>query len=323
MEWVLRCVGLVGVAKEPQTHYNMKPFITLILGVFFLILIPRVQAVDFLDSANSEDLRLRLTDRVQEKRTTSLNWIDLIENGRNGSAAKKLKAARPGAVRIVIDPGHGGKDLGAQGHYGLSEQDLCLHISHLVRRDLERYGKVKDYPLEVRLTREEDTFLPLRERVRMANEWGADIFLSIHTNSSLSHKPRGFEVYFLNAEATDAEARRLAQLENMGEATPIKDDVVSILNDVRTTQHVSESSRFAETVYQALSRKLRSNTRGVRQAPFAVLSGTFMPSLLVEVGYLSHAEEAKNLKRASYLKRLSGAISTGIIEFITQLRRLG
>ena len=183
--------------------------------------------------------------------------------------------------------------------------------------------KIRGLALEVLLSRDSDVYLTLHERVRLANEWGADLFVSLHVNSSRVPGANGFEVYFMNPAGTDEAAAKLARLENQEHvADQLKPQVLSILEDVQSNQHIRESSRFAETIWQAISRRVKSSGRGVRQAPFTVLAGTTMPSVLVEVGYLSHAEEARKLTSFSYLKRLAGAISQGIIEFASQKRKL-
>lgn len=307
----------------------MKPSIFLCeaLRVFALVALgmgfgTSARAVDFLDGAASEELRLHLSDPAQERRTTSLNWVDLV-----GQPAAKKEGTQgtlpPGfvkpRVRIVIDPGHGGRDLGAKAITGTFEKNLCLRIARLVKVQLEKQGKSRGQPIEVQLTRETDQFLSLPERARIANDWGADLFVSIHGNSADVAAARGFEVYFLSTEATDRAAKKLARLENAGQQTRLRADVLSILSDVEANYHINESSRFAESVFRSLSQRLKPNGRGVRQAPFAVLSGTAMPALLVEVGYLTHQEEARKLTKPSYLKRLASAISTGIMEFAVRL----
>jgi N-acetylmuramoyl-L-alanine amidase len=291
-------------------------------------------AVELIDTAVPGE-RLYLDDPVQDRHTTSINWVDkLFVDPSPGLAVRPPPVEIPDVsdlepspgkpLRVVVDVGHGGRDLGAVGLNGVVEKELSLRIGELVKRELERQRLEKDIPLEVLLTREDDSFVSLQDRVRRANAWGADLFVSIHGNSSPSPKAHGFEVYFLSAEASDAAAKKLAHFENAGQATqaPLRHDVLSILSDVEATNHVAESSRLAETLFQAMSRRLRPNGRGVRQAPFTVLVGTEMPAVLVEVGYLTHLEETKKLNRALYLKRLAGAISTGIIEFANRLRKL-
>ncbi len=269
-----------------------------------------------------EELRLRLNDPRQERRTTSLNWAD-FSTKKEGESVRVILPTRK-KLRIVIDPGHGGKDLGALGHYGVMEKKLCLLLGQLVRERLQKDLAARGIAADVVMSRDRDLFLSLRDRVRFANDTGADLFLSIHGNSSEYPGVRGFEVYFLSAEATDARAKALARAENSEHVeAPLKADVLSILSDLKANQHVSESSRFAETVFRAMARTLHANGRGVRQAPFTVLFGTAMPALLVEVGYLTHREEALLLNRALYLRRLSGAISSGVIEYALTMKDLG
>lgn len=233
---------------------------------------------------------------------------------------EKIKPTR--IYRVFVDVGHGGKDLGAKGLFGIYEKDLCLQIGQMIQRELERSRKIDEVPVEARLSRMDDSYMTLSERVRMANEWNADFFISIHANTSDEIKARGFEVYFLNAEATDAAARHLARAENQDVlVASIAPDVRSILSDVRATQHVTESGAFAEKMFSAMSLTLRPNIRGVRQAPFTVLFGTTMPAVLVEVGYLSNPIEAFNLKRGPYLKKVASAITSGIVDFIANLKK--
>jgi len=227
---------------------------------------------------------------------------------------------RPKPIRVFVDVGHGGKDKGTQGLRGMAESELCLTIGRMVHRELGRRTAGAKPPFEVKLSRDRDEFISLRDRVKSANDWGADLFASIHANSSPVTRVSGFEVYFLSGEASDDAATKLAHLENKsgGETASISSNIASILNDVQTNYHVNESSQLAEVVFGAMSRVVRPNGRGVRQAPFTVLAGTTMPAVLIEVGYVTHAQEAKKLTNRDYLKKLADAISAGIIQFATE-----
>lgn len=271
---------------------------------------------------SSDEVRLPIADRVQARRTTSVNWLDLVPSSDEKKEVVMVLPQKP--LLIILDAGHGGKDLGARGHYGIIEKKLCLKIAWMVKSRLEAAFREKGILAKVILSREKDEYLSLRDRVKIANNLGADLFVSVHANSSEIEKPKGFEVYFLSAEASDAEAKRLAKIENAEPSEkPLKSKVMSILSDLQTTHHVSESSEFAEVVYQSMARSLKPNGRGVRQAPFTVLAGTSMPALLVEVGYLSHPIEAQLLKSMTYLKRLANAISRGIFDFAIRSKRVG
>lgn len=249
-----------------------------------------------------------------------LNYNERARNGGPVIAGAGL-LPRESSIRVVIDPGHGGKDTGAKGFHGILEKEVCLKVSKFVRREIERFSKISGVPIDIKLSRDTDDFIPLRERARIANLWGADLFVSIHANSSPAIRAKGFEVYFLSPEATDEEASKLARLENQAPPTPISAQVMSILSDATTQHHVAESSQFAEFMYSSVSQRISSNARGVRQAPFTVLHGTNMPAVLVEIGYVTNFEDAKNLSREGYLKRIASAISSGIIDFATRKRK--
>lgn len=230
------------------------------------------------------------------------------------ATTNKTKAEK--RIRIVIDPGHGGDNTGARGLYGLVEKHLSLSIAKFLKKELIKSKS----DLEIFLTRETDIHLELRDRVKLANAFGGDIFLSIHVNASPFSDISGFEVYFLSSEASDAEAVKLSLIENAGEESPIPDEVVSILSDVRTNFVIERSSLLAEKMYSSLQDFTSPNKRGIRQAPFSVLQGTEMPSVLLEVGYLTNPKEALKLKNKFYLKGLVNAISMGIIEYIEHIK---
>jgi N-acetylmuramoyl-L-alanine amidase len=266
------------------------------------------------------ELRLALGDPLQEIRTTSVNWPRLAENTK---PAVVPRAVSPRLFRVMVDVGHGGHDLGAVAQEGIVEKEVCLRIATEVRSRLERIARLSDFPIEVKLSRDSDYFIGLKDRTKEANDWGADLFISVHANSSPAPRARGFEVYFLANDATDAEAQRVAKQENTDATQRVASGVLSILSDLKTNSHILESSRFAESVYTALAEKLRPNGKGVRQAPFAVLSGTAMPALLIEVGYLTHPEEAAALSRKSYQHRVAASIAEGVLDYALRVRRIG
>lgn len=248
---------------------------------------------------------------------------DLLKSKRTRSDTKSTFIEEPYRLKVVVDPGHGGKDDGAVGRFGIREKQVSLNLAKKVKREIERTAKTQGYPIEVLLTRSEDVFIPLKERASKANAWSADLFVSIHLNSSPVSKARGFEVYFLSPEASDPETERLALKESEGQLPTQKSDVLNILSDVRTTFHTNESAQFAEEMFSSISKKVLSNGRGVRQGPFTVLHGTNMPAILVEVGYVTHPQESYFLTKEAYLKRLANAISSGIIEFGLRTKKLG
>ncbi len=275
--------------------------------------------VSAIDSSNSIE-----GDKEKQDLTQGVNFPgSVFDSAKNSGQTASGVLANQGErkIRVVVDPGHGGRDLGAKGLHGILEKEICLKVSRFIRREIEKYSKLQGVSIEVKLSRDEDEFISLKERAKLANLWGADLFVSIHANSSPVLRAKGFEVYFLSPEATDEEASKLARLENQAPPTPISAQVISILSDATTQYHVAESSQLAEAMYSSVSQKISSNARGVRQAPFTVLHGTNMPAVLVEIGYVTHYEEAKNLTREGYLKRIASAISSGIIDFATRKRK--
>lgn len=217
------------------------------------------------------------------------------------------------SLRVVVDPGHGGEKEGAVGPGGTREKDLALAIALRLAALLEERGH------EPILTRREDRTLGLAPRIALANEREADLFVSIHANSVPSKRERvqGVETYFLSSEASDAQALALAEQENADEVeTPLSRDPLGfILADLaRREAHVG-SSRLAVEVHQSLVRMSGARNRGVRQAPFFVLSGAQMPAVLVEVGYISHPQEERRLLSSEYQQRIAQGIAEGIEAF--------
>ena len=301
----------------------MGKFFKRVLFIYCSILLGNfvsAEPINFLEQIPESDAWQRLPDPIQDRNTTSLDISGLVERVKlpESKTVKKKEG-----LRILIDIGHGGKDAGAKGWYRLVESELCLKVGKAVKRELEKnFAKFAKYKnAKVVLSRGQDKFLSLHERVEMANRWNADIFVSLHANSSPVDKVHGFEVYFLAPEATDEAAKNLAKKEN-SEAAKITDPIQSMLHDAQASNHINVSSQLAEAIYGQMSLLLHSNSRGVRQAPFTVLSGTEMPAVLVEIGYVTHAEEAKNLVTPSYLNRLANAISSGIVSYAKTERLL-
>jgi N-acetylmuramoyl-L-alanine amidase len=227
--------------------------------------------------------------------------------------APKASTPGPRAPRIVvIDPGHGGPMVGAQGPGGTLEKDVTLAIARKLRAAIANLG------YQAFLTRDKDEDIPHDQRTAIANNYKADIFVSIHANGSRVHSAKGSEVYFLAHEASDSEARRLAMLEGAvvmdGGASP-GSDLALILWNMAQAEHLAESSVLASRVHEALGEVTGASSRGVKQAPFRVLVGAAMPAVLVEVGFLSNAEEEKLLVNDAYQGRVAGAILRGMARY--------
>ena len=226
---------------------------------------------------------------------------------------------RHGVSRIVIDPGHGGHDPGAKGG-GITEAELVLDVALRLEKLLTKLPGV-----EVVLTRRDNTFIPLQERTAIANREGADLFLSIHANASTVASARGVETYFLNF-ASNQNAAAVAARENAtSEQTmgALQDVVKAIaLNSKR-----DESRDFATYVQREMIESLKSSNKalkdlGVKQAPFVVLIGASMPSVLAEISFLTNPQDAKLLKGTSYRQKVAQALFEGVRDYQNSLKRV-
>ncbi|BCA79461.1 N-acetylmuramoyl-L-alanine amidase [Desulfuromonas sp. AOP6] len=220
--------------------------------------------------------------------------------------------------RIVIDPGHGGKDPGAIGPSGVLEKDIVLKLAKALKARLEN-----DLGVEVLLTRDRDIFIPLEERTAFANKVGADLFISLHANASPSRQAYGIETYYLNFSKND-KAAALAAREN---GTSLKEvgDLELILFDLMANAKINESSRLAAEIQNSLVNVLSKNYSkvkdlGVRQGPFYVLLGATMPSVLVETAFISNKMEETRLLSDKYRDRAVAAISQGVLNYTRSLK---
>ena len=217
---------------------------------------------------------------------------------------------------VVLDPGHGGKDPGALGKYGTKEKDIVLDISKRLGRLLERKAGIK-----VIYTRDEDVFVPLMDRTKIANESNGKIFLSIHANAHSNRNIQGFETFLLspgkNDDAIEVASRensvikleeRVSQYENLtGENL--------IMATMAQASFMKESEDLAAKIQIELGKNLKTPNRGVKQAGFLVLIGASMPNVLIEVGFISNPSEEKMLKQNSYKEKIAQAIFEGIKQF--------
>jgi len=224
-----------------------------------------------------------------------------------------------GARRIVIDAGHGGHDPGTIGRGGLQEKDLVLDVAlRLERLVREELGA------EVVMTRSTDVFVPLEERTAIANSKGADLFLSIHANSSRNPKARGIETYFLNF-ATDPHAESVAARENAISAATLK-DLQSLVKAITLNSKIDESRDFAASGQEAMAENMKAQDpdvqdRGVHTAPFYVLIGANMPSVLAEIAFVSHPDEERLLKESERRERIAWGLFEGVRSYLEALNR--
>ena len=230
---------------------------------------------------------------------------------------------------VAVDPGHGGVDVGMVGPIGsrpfLREKDVTLAVSRFLAEELERRG------YGVLLTRASDTLVALGDRGRIAGGAGADVFVSVHVNAANpgwrdAAGARGFETYFL-AEARTEDARRVARMENASvrfetTAEAERGDPLSfILRDLAQNEHLRESSRLAELVQASVGAVHPGESRGVKQAGFMVLATSYMPAILVEIGFGSSPAEARYLTGAAGQRRLARAIADGVERWMGEYER--
>jgi N-acetylmuramoyl-L-alanine amidase len=217
---------------------------------------------------------------------------------------------------LVIDPGHGGKDPGAVGPGGLQEKHVVLQVAKELRQIIRQ--KLPQY--RVIMTREDDVYVPLTDRAKIANTHQADAFISIHANASDRRKVRGIETWYLSFAANSERAQRIAAREN-NMSTHQLSALEHILRDLQETDRINQSALLAGMTQASLVRHVeRHNSaapnRGVDGAPFMVLLRTNMPSVLVEIGFVSNPKEAKQLRNRAYQKALAQGIFAGIHEFL-------
>jgi len=231
-----------------------------------------------------------------------------------GALAKQLAL---GVGRIVIDPGHGGRDYGAPGYLkGVHEKDVVLKIAkRLAKKIKEELG------CEVVMTRDRDRHLTLEERTAIANTKNADLFISLHTNAHTDRRAYGIETFILNF-ATDDEAILVAARENATSTKNIS-DLQTILSELMQYAKLDESSRLAAYIQESLYKNMKTkysriNSKGVKQAPFYVLLGAQMPAILIETSFISNSRECKRLISEKYQEELSSGIVNGIRRYIKE-----
>lgn len=226
---------------------------------------------------------------------------------------------RSGGLRtVVIDPGHGGEEVGAMGPGGAMEKDVTLAIARKLRGAL-----VNGLGVQAFLTRDRDVEMALDERAAFANNYKADLFISIHANASRSHGAKGSEVYFLSYQSTDEESRRLAVSEgavemSSGAGVAAGSDLALVLWDMAQAEHLESSSALATRIQEELAVVTGSQGRGIKQAPFRVLVGAAMPAVLLEVAFISNAEEERLLVSEAYQNKVVGAVVRGVSRYQQQ-----
>lgn len=223
--------------------------------------------------------------------------------------------------RIVIDPGHGGRDTGTIGPHGLMEKDLCLDVAlklgHLIEEKIPG--------AEVVYTRHDDTFIALEDRTAIANDAKADLFISIHANASHDHAARGVETYYLNFAASQ-EAMEVATRENALSQSSVH-DLQDLVKKIARNEKIEESKELAIDIQDSLSHRLQlvsqnQRNRGVKKAPFIVLIGANMPSVLSEISFISNPADEKLLKKPDQRQRVAEGLFRGISSYLENMNSL-
>ena len=253
--------------------------------------------------------------------------IDIRGKGPKGvkpvpNSAQSAQSAQPAPrLKIMLDPGHGGKDPGALGEGQAREKNVVLALSKRLARKLEA-----NLPVDVLFTRQRDIFIPLEERTARANAAGADLFISVHVNASDNPLARGIETYYLN-NSNDRATVRLAALENglqhIASTAPQQAGLSYILSDLIQTGKEEESIALANHLQNALVRRAKKRNPsirniGVKKGPFYVLVGAHMPCVLVEAGFITHKAERRLLLSKTYQDDLAEGLYRGIASFLRE-----
>lgn len=237
---------------------------------------------------------------------------------------KPKKPALAAVIRkIVVDAGHGGEDFGAIGKKKTREKDVCLNIALKLKKILEEDGR-----FEVIMTRQIDTFIPLGDRTKIANDAGADLFISIHANANRKRQIAGVTTYFLDVARND-ESRALAVAENASirfeqeesEDFEAMDDLSFILLDMVQNEHQKESEELSKLIQRELADSLHIPDKGVDQAGFFVLNRAYMPAVLVETAFISNPNEEKLLRKKEFQEKIARGVYRGILAFKGKLER--
>jgi N-acetylmuramoyl-L-alanine amidase len=283
----------------------------------------RLEKAFVLDAAEGQPARLVLDLTATDRASFMRNIV--LENRPAHSASIKTNETPPKIDNdprplIVLDPGHGGIDTGTKGSGGELEKDVVLAFAQTLREKLESSGKYR-----VAMTRSDDTFIPLAERVRFARSRSAGLFISVHADAlpRREGQAEGATVYTLSENASDAEAARLAEAENKADViagvdlTTEPDDVANILVDLAQRETKTFSMQFARTVVGELKTAARLHKQPLKSAGFKVLLAPDVPSVLVELGYMSTKDDLKQLTSASWRARTAQALAQAVDSFFT------
>lgn len=310
----LKARGLVSHVRYGNVDSGRSRIILTAAGPF------AVEKLEILENENSPGYRmiadLTATSRTAFEAALRQRVADTGQTAGKTDRPIVPAAARSGLFTVVLDAGHGGIDVGAEGVTGTLEKTITLAFALELRQKLEETGK-----FNVVMTRDADKFLRLDERVRIAREHEADLFISIHADAIRYRSVRGATVYTVSDKASDAEAAMTAARENLSdklagiEVEEQKDDVADILVDLIRRETHSFSMRFADSLLGELSDTIRMINNPHRYAGFRVLRAPDVPSVLLEMGYLSNAEDEKLLRSAEWRAKAADSIVAAIESF--------
>ncbi len=247
------------------------------------------------------------------------NWRFVVDLNRTNSAITPSVVQKKSTPKkqkiIVLDPGHGGQDPGAISRTGRYEKDLVLKMAKETKEFLEKAG------YKVVLTRSKDVFIPLRGRIKKAHEAKGDLFISIHADSAKNSSAKGLSIYTISEKASDKEAAALAERENKADIlygmdlAEYQQEVSDILIDLAKTDTMNKSSQYADNVVVEMKKQIRLVPNAHRFAGFVVLKSPNIPSVLLEMGYLSNKEEERLMWEKSYRNKLSKALVNAVNKY--------
>ncbi len=289
---------------------------------------------------NTEEIKPEIQDEDIEEENTKLSGkffpkipnanlppptiINKLDTSKKNLPFMPRDLHKESVLRVCIDAGHGGKDPGANYRGSVKEKELNL----IVAKELAKLLK-KNKKIQIKMTRDNDTFIPLGTRAKMANNFKADIFISIHANAAPNKKAKGFEIYFRSDKASDKEAAQTAALEN--EALNYEEKGVGsvtyadlLLNSLAANENINESSKLAARIRNSVSEKSKTlginvnMNNSIKQANFYVLQGVKAPSVLVEMGYVTNKDDKKRLNNKKILQIMALSINNGVLAYARQ-----
>ena len=277
--------------------------------------------IDLVKPINAEVFALKKHLDKSDRLVIDLERSDLKQQKKEERLQQKSKEA----LIVVIDPGHGGEDAGAVGRNGTYEKNVVLSLAKQLQASINQRKGVKAF-----LTRKGDYFVPLEKRVEITRDYGADFFISLHTDANFSRSVRGASVYCLSVKgASDEAAKLLAARENasnflggeLDNPPPDNIELNCILIDLVQTQTINDSLRFGGMALHEMGKVHKIKFKQPKQASFAVLRATEIPSILIETGFISNANDEKLLRSKSFQKKLAHALSSVCIDFATILAK--